>query len=255
MKSKYTLVSLLCLILITACSKNDDGGDGQSAISQFTSQLCSGISGPKAAYWDYSHGIPIPLTQNPTIANPGAQFIHSQYPALGFTMPQGYRAGEIFDNATAAIGVNVIRNDDQVLWRYLVTLRFAGQVPNDAVIASEINSLMDFYGANGTPTVRCREANVSTNGTLITTFGSRLIEFNNITANVWVNTHYEQTLDVTFVAISVSSAPTAEYDNEVMETFLPISWQLLYISNDVRDSDLDGTPDNQDNFPFDPNRQ
>lgn len=255
MKAQTFLSMFFGILLLTACSKDDNNSDQQQGLAQFTSQICKGLTGPKAAYWDYSNGIPIPLTQNPTIANPGAQFIHSQYPALGFTMPQGFSANEILDNNTAAIGVNVIRSDNQVLWRYLVTLRFAGQVPNQAVIDSEINGLMAFYGATGSPNIRCTETKVSTNGTLITTFGGRLLEFDNITANLWVNTHYEQTLDVTFVAISISSAPNQEYETQVLDTFLPISWQLLYISDDVRDSDLDGTPDIRDNYPFDPNRQ
>ncbi len=257
MKNTYITFVFLAFLGLSSCSKDGDNNSQAQAdpIAQFSSQLCTGINGPTAVYWDYSHGLPTPLSQIPTVANPGAQFIHSQYPALGFTMPQGFAAQEVLDNATAAIGVNVIRNDNQVVWRYLPTLRFPGNLSNEAVVGVEVDGLMAFYNVTGSPTVRCSETQTTTNGTLITTFGSRLIEFGNVRASIWINTHYEQTLDFTFVAISVSSAPIAEFDAQVMDTFLPLSWQLLVIDDNVRDSDLDGTPDNQDNFPFDPTRQ
>ena len=76
-----------------------------------------------------------------------------------------------------------------------------------------------------------------------------------ITAQVIINSYFETSLGSTFASVSVASGPTAEFDNLVMDVFLPIHWQLLIIDDNVRDSDLDGTPDNQDNFPFDPQRQ
>ena len=87
------------------------------------------------------------------------------------------------------------------------------------------------------------------------TFGARLIEFGSFTGLVWVNTVYVPSINSMQVSVSISSAPTAQFNEEVFNLFLPISFQLLVIDDGVRDSDLDGTPDNQDNFPFDPNRQ
>lgn len=65
---------------------------------------------------------------------------------------------------------------------------------------------------------------------------------------------YEPSLNATFASLSVSVAPTAEFDAVVFDTFLPISFQLLIINDEVRDSDADGYPDQQDQFPFDPTR-
>ena len=253
MKTFKYIIFLAIISFLCACSSNDDVTN--PGLNQFQSQICNNVVGPTAAYWDNAHGLPIPLTQIPTIANPGQQFIHSQYPALGFTMPQGYTAQEVLDQQSAALGVNVFRDDNNVVWRYVPTTTYQGAVPINDVVAFEINQIMQFHGFNGSPEVLCTTTQSGNTGTLITTLGARLIRFGNFTALVTVQTHFEQTLGVTFTSVSLASGPTAEYDNLVMETFLPIHWQLLVISDDVRDSDLDGTPDNQDSQPFNPNVQ
>lgn len=88
------------------------------------SQICNTLSGPSAIYWDNANGIPVPLTQAPLLANPGLQFIQSQYPALGFQMPQGYNGVEIFSLQLATIRVNVLRNDNAVVWRHMPATLF-----------------------------------------------------------------------------------------------------------------------------------
>jgi hypothetical protein len=249
MKPINYLKFALLAFCFASCSK--ESSDDSNDLRNFTSQLCNNITGSTAAFWDSAHNLPIPLNQIPTLSNPGQQFIHSQYPALGFTMPQGYSATEDQNG----LGVNVLRNDNQVVWRYVPGLTGFGEIPILDIVAAEINQLFAFYNFNGDFEVVCTQ-NTSTNqGTFITKTSSRLLRFNGITALVGVNTHFDASLGATFASITTATGPTAEYDNLVMETFLPISWQLLVIDNNVRDSDLDGTPDNQDNFPFDPNRQ
>lgn len=249
MKPIKALKFILLIFFFTSCSKDAD--NNANDLRNFTSQLCQNISGPTAAYWDNGHGLPIPLTNIPTLSNPGQQFIHSQYPALGFTMPQGYSASEDQNG----LGVNVLRNDNQAVWRYVPGLTGSGEIPILDIVAAEINQLFAFYNFSGDFEVVCTQ-NTSTNqGTFITKTSSRLLRFNGITALVGVNTHFDASLGATFASITTATGPTNEYDNLVMDVFLPISWQLLVIDNNVRDSDLDGTPDNQDNFPFDPQRQ
>ncbi|MFC7356470.1 hypothetical protein ACFQO1_02120 [Jejudonia soesokkakensis] len=251
------LVCLLCLIV--SCSKNDDGNP-QNDFANFTSEICvdangnPGIVGIPALYWDYSNARPVPLTQIPTIANPGQQFIHSGYPQLGFTLPAGYTAQEISSANPPVVGVNVIRNDNQALWQYVPLLSVQGQVPINDIVAFQVNSMFNFHNFNGNFNVLCTATRTMNQSGLQFTFGARLIQFGNFTGLVWVNTLYSPGTNFTSVSVSISSAPTADFNAEVFNTFLPISFQLLVIDDGVRDSDLDGFPDNIDAFPFDPNR-
>lgn len=254
---KLNIYIFITALFFTSCNQDDDVVNltPQQQAENFTSQICNNVTGVPALYWDYAHGLPTGLTQIPTIVNPGQQFIHSQYPGLGFTMPQGYTANEVLIPELQALGVNVLRNDNQVLWRYLPSLSFQGNVSVNDIIAFEINTALDFVGFNGAPQVLCTTTQSGTiGGSFQNTFGARLIQFGNFTALVWVNTLFEPSLNVTFCSLSVSLAPSDEFSNVVFETYLPISFQLLIISDGVRDSDADGVPDNQDNFPFDPTR-
>lgn len=254
MKAFKYIIILAVISLVFGCSKDDDSND-QQELQQFISNICPTISGPIAAYWDNSHGLSVPMSQIPTISNPGVQFIHPQYPALGFTMPVGYVAQEITDQQTGTIGVNVFRNDNNVVWRYIPSSPFVGQVQINDIVAFELNQIMQFHGFNGSPEVVCSTTQQSNEFGFPTTFGARLIRFGNFTALLTVQTHFMPSLGNTFISVTLASGPTTEFDGLVMETYLPLHWQLLVISDDVRDSDLDGTPDNQDAAPFNPNIQ
>ena len=250
---KYILI-LAVISLVFACSKDDDNNDQQD-LEQFVSNICPDISGPKAIYWDSAHGLATPLAQIPTIANPGLQFIHPQYPALGFTMPQGYEAVQITDQQTGAIGVDVARIDGKATWRYIPSLSFPGTVSISGIIDFEITRIKSLQNFTAQGQIICGEDFISNEFGFETSSISRLIEFGDFTAVVIIQTHFMSGLNSTFVSVSSASGLTYQFDNLVMETFLPIHWQLMVISDDVRDSDLDGTPDNQDAAPFNSNIQ
>lgn len=251
MNSHSILLAFISLSFLLSCSSDDNDNDDVNTLNNFSSTLCTNISGPTAGYWDSVHGLPLPLTEVPTIANPGGQFIHSQYPALGFQMPQGYNG---FENQIG-LGVNMVRNDNQVVWRYVPGLTAPTQVPVTDLLTDEINQLFEFYNFNGNFDVVCAENITVPQGNFIINSSSRLIRFDNITAVIAVNTYFSESLGSTFGTVQMASGPTAEFDNLIMEVFLPIHWQLLFIDRDQTDSDLDGVPDRLDNFPFDPTRQ
>lgn len=252
---KTKALSLLLLFLFLASCSNDGTNDNNDAINNFTSQICNNVNGATAVYWDYAHGLPTPLTQIPVLADIGGNYIHSQYPPLSFPLPQGYSGFDApTDPLSATIGVNVIRNDNAVVWRYVPSTRFIGVGNINDIMASEINQMFGFYGFNGNFEVLCAENQTGNQDGIIIMFSSRLIRFGNTTALVWVRAHYFESINTFYVSTSISAGPTAEYNNLVMNIFFPLSFQLLVIDNNVRDSDLDGFPDNQDAFPFDPTR-
>lgn len=249
----YSLFIIAAVVL--SCSSDGDGGDNN--LTNFRSEICNNVVGPTAAYWDYANAMPIPLTQVPILKNINGQFIHSQLPYLGFPMPQGYSATEVTIPQTQTIGVNVIRNDNAVVWRYVPSTTVSANFSVNDIIATEINQMFSFYGFNGNFEVLCTQTKrANQSGGIVQDFTARLIRFGNFTGLVWVNATRIQDLGVSFASISISSGPTNEYDNLVMETFLPLSFQLLVNDREnLSDRDGDGTPDIYDREPDNPNVQ
>lgn len=233
---------------MSSCSSDSEDENLQAV----NSQICNNIQGPTAIYWDFAHSIPAPLNEVPLIRNPGQQFIHSSLPLLGFTIPQGFTAFEVTDSQTGTLGVNVIRDDNAVVFRWIPNTQVGGQVSATAIIANEINAVFDFYGFNGTPDVVCTTTSSSTFEGIPSEFTARLLQFNGITAQVWVRSSF--IAGGTFSAISVTAAPTQEYDNQVFDTFLPINFQL-FVGRDggFVDNDNDGVPANEDPDDNNPN--
>lgn len=88
MKKNIFLI-LLIIALLLSCNKDDNNDNDNQDFQNFQSQQCSTAIGLMGLYWDYANGLPVSLTQIPTIKNPGTYFIHSAYPQLGFQMPRG----------------------------------------------------------------------------------------------------------------------------------------------------------------------
>src|SRR5690606_25054586 len=172
MKTIHIFGLLFTAVLIISCSK-DAENENSIESSALKSQICQNVTGPAAAYWDYAHQLPIPITEVPLIKNPGQRFVHSQSPLIGVTVPQGYNATEVTNFQTGTMGVNVQRNDNAVVWRYVPISRQAGQVPINDIMAFEINQMFSFYGFNGAPEVLCTTTGTDNSGAFITQFGAR----------------------------------------------------------------------------------
>ncbi|WP_127137069.1 hypothetical protein [Flagellimonas oceanensis] len=241
MKYTPTILLFLGITFLSGCS-SDSGNEPGTPEPQ---GLCQNINGLTGIYWEFAHSIPAPLSQVPTINNPGGQFVHSQHPLIGFIYPQGFSAIEITDAQTATLGVNLVRNDDAVVFRWIPNTQLPGQVTARAIIANEINGVFAHYGFSGTPDVACQTSVNNSFEGIPSQFEARLLRFNGITAQVWVRSTY--LAGGTFSAISVTSAPSNEYEDQVMDTFLPINFQL-FVGRDGTfvDNDGDGVPANED---------
>ncbi len=258
MKQSNLYALLMLAILVLSCS-TDNNEENANNLANFTPQInCNAnVVGPIAAYWDYANSVPPPLTQVPILQNTAGQFIHSQHPYLGFPLPQGYQGFEAQDPQTAPLGVNVIRNDNAVIWRYVPLSTFPQNFSLNDIIAREINGMFGFYNFNGNFEVLCTRTPTPISELGVNRFfTARLIRFGNFTGLVWVHVVQVQGLPTLSVASSVSAGPTNEYNNLVMDTFLPLSFQLLVRDREtLSDRDNDGTPDIFDSAPDDPKVQ
>ena len=253
---KLFFINIITILFISSCSSDDNNEANQ--VANATSQICPEIIGPTAIYWDVLNGFPATqLTQIPTIQNLGGFFAHSTFPGLGFSFPVGYSANEINPGQSNLVGVNVTRDDNRAIWRNILGLSLSGNFMASDLIESEINDLLGFLGVPNTNfTVICSEDTFDpNNGIGQLSFSSRLIQFDEFTSEIALRVQFSPAINMSFLSLFTSASPTVEFDASVLDVFLPIYFQLLVVDEDVRDSDLDGTPDNQDNFPFDPTRQ
>jgi hypothetical protein len=250
------IVPLLALILISC---NNDETPTPEGIRNVNSQICQEIRGVEGLYWDISNGgnrgdIPGGV---PTVAQVGGNFIHSGHPMLGFIYPSGYSAVELRQDNPELIGVNLLRNDNQAVWRYYLQTVFT-RTNATQVLQSEINQFLNFVGENGQNWERVCERNESgfqPSGNIEQTFASRLIRARGFTGVFVVDVKVFPDLGFSFIATQVSFSPTADFENEILSTYLPVSWQLLFTNRGSSpDRDGDGVPDDLDRAPDDPTR-
>ncbi|MFB2119433.1 hypothetical protein [Parapedobacter sp. 2B3] len=213
----YVCTIMVCLTL--SCGKRDNISS-ESQLANMTSQLCPNVRGVRALYWDLNNGVlrgDIPGGV-PTIKNPGGYYINSGYPALGFQMPQGYQAFELSGNST--IGVNVLRNDNNVLWRYVTTTLF-GLTNAQQVVQNEVNQMLANLG-NPEFSIVCSDGGTQQLAPgMQTTTATRLVRAGSFTALIAVNVNASPSLGSSFVGIQMTMAPTAEYDAMVRKHSYP----------------------------------
>ncbi len=252
MKKVSLLNVILLLFIMSSCSNNDDGGGNDLNNLANRESSCNNVIGLTGAYWDFANGIPLPLNSPPVIQNPGGQFIHSRVPLLGFILPQGFSAFEVTEPQTAAVGVNVIRNDNAVVFRWIPNSFILANIPSQTILANEINTMFANFNFNGDFELLCTNTQQTVFEGIPIEFNARLIRFGNMIGQVWVKTTY--VAGGTAMAISVVAAPENEYDSQVIETFLPFNFQL-YVDDrgNIVDKDNDGFTVLEDPDDNDPN--
>ncbi len=253
--AQLSVICSSCWLLFSSCGSEEN--DPQVNLIRVPSQICQNSMGTEGLYWDVSNGVQrgdIPGGL-PTIANIGGHFIHSGYPPLGFMYPSGFRPVELRQEFPQLVGINMMRNDDRALWRYL-NQTFLGRADAAQVLQFELDQFLQFVGGNQQQMeVIC--TNTGTQQpipTIVATNQSLLVRVQGFTALFVVGVNFASDLGVSFISMQVSFAPTENFDQEVLQTFLPIHWQLLVREGGWSDRDGDGVPDHLDRFPDDPTR-
>jgi len=235
-------------LFIYGCKKS---GGVDKRIANATSHICNQVTGVEAIYWDLMNGVPrtdIPGGL-PTLSSIGGTYSNPSFPLLSFTYPPGYTPQT--DATSGAVGVNLIRNDHRSIWRY-TSILYSGTVTPLQVLNNEVAQLKAFFGSTGAVSTVCSQQGTLPRAPGITTSSaSAYITFDGFSAAINVTNTTETGLGAVQINIVTTAAPTNEFSNEILHTYLPLDYQLLYTGSGEIDSDGDGFPDSQDDAPFD----
>ncbi|HEV7732405.1 MAG TPA: hypothetical protein VGR62_09610 [Candidatus Binatia bacterium] len=224
-------------------------GGGGSPVD--TSSICPGITGGLAAYWDWLNGVFHPLAQIPTAGGLWPPYQHPGYPLLGFRYPPDWTPSTIAAEPT--LGVNLLRNDGAALWREVGTWGDVSVGPR-AWRDGEINAVLEYLGNPGPVTTICVNEETAPVAAGVTAAGSNIVlTAGNFTIIIKATTTAVEGLGGGQILANTIFGPTAEFGQLSFDVFLPIHFQL-FIGSSTQDSDFDGVPDGQDNFPNDPTR-
>jgi hypothetical protein len=242
----FFLILIVPGMLFCTCKKNGTANKTANA----TSHICGQVTGVEAIYWDLMNGVPrTDLGAVPTITTIGGTYIHPTYAPLTFIYPPGYTPQT--DGTSGAVGVNLIRNDNKAIWRY-TSIFYSGTASPQQVLSNEVTQVRAFLHSTGQVTTLCSQQGTLPRAVGITTSNaSAYITFDGFSAAIDVTITTETGLGAEQINIVTTAAPTADFSNEILHTFLPIDYQLLYTGSGEVDSDGDGFPDSEDNFPFD----
>lgn len=258
-KTRTTLfaTAVAVLLLLSSCSNDGNTGTNANDLQAVQAQFCADFQGPAAAYWNMANGVFLPLPEFPIIQNPGGRITNEQQPLLSLSYPQGYRGFQIIDPQTATLGLDILRNDNAVFFRWIPVSTSFGVTDFDQIIAREINTMFAVlgYDPNNGFEAECRRNVNQPFESLLFNFNARLLRFGDFTAIVWVRSVVVPGLNSVNSAIQISAAPTAEFDARTLDTFLPFNFQL-HVRPDgggFVDNDGDGTPAHLDPDDNDPN--
>ena len=256
-------VCLHCIVVLWflgGCSSDDGStvtGAAGNELQGIQGQFCDDYRGPAAAYWNMANGQFVPLNQVPIIANPGGRVSVPQQPLLSLEYPQGYNGGVVPDSQGFPVGIDIERNDGRVFFRWIPNISQLGINDFDQVIAPQINLMFATlgYDANNGFTRRCTRNETQNFEGLGVNFNGRVIEFGEFTGIVWVRSVVVPGLGTVNSAIQISAAPTAEFNERTLDTFLPFNFQLLVRPDGggFIDNDMDGSPAHLDPDDNDPN--
>lgn len=242
------LVLLAAAALLGACGTATGPGGGGGGAGGFRSLSCPDVSGATAAYYDYMNGEIRPDYPDTVRLLPyaGLPYTHPQQPLYSFLYPSGWTPNTLVDPASQLMGVNVLRNDGEALWRRL-NFTLAGSVGATSVAAFERDQMLSILGVAGPVQMVCERTSPDDS------FRSEVYVAGDYTANL--STQAYRMSGVTVVFVQLAFSPSGQYASDVLNVFFPLSGQMTPGggSGDPECSDgEDNDGDGQTDYPDDP---
>ncbi len=240
--------SITLFLVLAGCVERDAAGVPMNR----GSALCENVAGAEAIAWDYYNGVPVTDSVIPPPLPLGGQYIHPSFPLLGFLHPAGFEPFTYNDAFT--VGVDLVRNDQRAVWRYLY-MTLNSQPTASEMLNIELDLVRSFFGTNNLTVVCQRRASGDPGTGTIATSASVLVRSADQTALVALYVTPLPGLNSAGLYLRTMAAPTVEFPERALDTFIAIDWQFLVgDSVDPIDSDGDGWFDDLDEFPNDPTR-
>lgn len=236
MNTHKILILVLINLILVACGGG--GGNGGSSQASAKSVLCNDLVGLEAIYWDFINGTPRGDLPSTAFTIP-FQVDFSQTPytnsnsiLLGFTsIPQGWAisdgadvSGFAFPSTVAA--ANMIRNDNQAVWRYVFNAQVTGGYTSAAILNAEINTALGFIG-NPTTTEQC-QINLQQVGIIgPESVAAKVVRAGNFTIMARAHVTVPNGLGgIGYYDGYLSLAPTTENPTVINDIFIPMITQL-----------------------------
>ena len=245
---------------------NSPSGNSNSSIDfvgdvSASSQLCAELSGYEAIYWDFIHGVlraDLPSTAFTIPFNVQGSYTNSRHPILGFLVPVGWSVFDAVDQSGYAfsgteVGADLIRNDNQAVWRYMQTAQISGNFTSASILNAEVNTALSFLG-NPTQISEHCEINFQRAGILgPESFASKVVRTDNFTIMAQIRVIIVEGT-ASYYTGHLTVARTSENPQLIHDIFVPMITQLYGGGSDPAacEDGEDNDGDNQIDFGQDP---
>jgi hypothetical protein len=197
-------------------------------------------------------GVFHPLPEQPLPGEDWVLYQHPDAPLLGFFHPPDYTGYDFTGPQT--VGVDLVRNDGQVVWTYLQTWGDASTSAQDYA-AMHIDRLREQVQTDAPFDALCADDQQGVPAAGVAVSGAaRAGTAGTFAVVAVVNVTVVDGLEGAGLAFGNGIGPADEYDALVLDVFLPIHFQLFIDGGSIQDTDGDGVADENDAFPYDPER-
>ena len=217
--------------------------------------------GWKPFYWDFIHGVlraDLPSTAFTIPFSVQGSYTNSRHPLLGFLVPVGWSVFDAVDQSGFAfsgteVGADLIRSDNQTVWRYMSSAQIAGNFTSASILNADISTALALLGNPTQVTEHC-EINFQRAGILgPESFASKVVRAGDFTIMARIQVIIVEGT-ASYYSGQLTLARTSENPQLIHDIFVPMITQLYGGGSDPAEcadgNDNDG--DNQVDFGQDP---